>query len=298
MPATLAEHASSDVQSAGSNPAGRAFSMLAAPTYCGAWLALPSRPNRRIAERGASRARCLNLELTLCQTADFEGPWSVAIPMSDDRPIEPVDESIAGADHTSNDTEPAESPSTSPGEESRGVVDVATETVASVFRASFIVLGAVVLVLAVFIGVALFTNVDLAVLGNTIVASGIGFLATPFLTFAFLVVSALVLVPIVHESWAVAANHVMSILSTLAGGFGGAIVCGRVGGANPFLEFCGLVIFLIIFWEVVSRSRSRYREPTTIPILRKLTAREAIASVLGAIIGGLVHLLAPGWIDF
>ena len=76
------------------------------------------------------------------------------------------------------------------------------------------------------------------------------------------------------------------------------MVCGRVGGANPIWESCGLVISLVIFWEVVSLSRLRGSEPTTIPVLRKLTARDAVANVLGAVLGGLVLIQAPNWFDF
>ena len=231
--------------------------------------------------------------------------------MPEEQPNERVDESIPVYDHESTETESA-----NPTEESRGVIEAGVETVASVFRASFIILGAVALVVTVFIGVAMFTTVDLAMLGDTIVASGAGFLATPFLTMAFMVASALVLVIVVHfkrqlsgnrqlpqvdvtpEPWEVVATQFMSVFSCMSGGFGGAMVCGRVGGANPIWESCGLVISLVIFWEVVSLSRSRGSEPTTIPVLRKLTARDAVANVLGAVLGGLVLIQAPNWFDF
>ena len=80
--------------------------------------------------------------------------------------------------HQPHETDLTEDPETRPDGLFRTTVDQSVGTIVAGFRAALTVLGCIALVVALVFAAAAFTNVDLATLGHSVVAIGLGWVAT------------------------------------------------------------------------------------------------------------------------
>lgn len=189
----------------------------------------------------------------------------------------------------------------------RTAADQSVGVIVSGFRAAITVLGCVVSVITLIAVLVVFTNVDLATLGDAVVAIGLGWVATillwPLLTFAATMLvflgtrlnPSMAATPPVDGPEASPSPSTLSLLNSLsdialfASGIGGGWICGRLAKANSLWHVGGLVAFLIIFWSIALWTRSR--QLCDGPPPRHTPFFICTAQLVGVTIGGISQYL-------